>query len=832
MHRGRALIILLLLGLSLTAFSGENSQCFDAPKLTNITVDGDSSDWGDNGLYVGVMTTQNGDVFPAEDFNAAFRLGWNEDGLLLLVEVNDDMPVENESVDILWMDDSIELFVAPAVGARSYYQYAITPGRGPEQDAIRYKAYDFRVAENPPELAIEAASSATDTAYVVEACLPWSNLPEPPQPGESIGFQLFVTDSDPQQWRQQVQFYPIGTIHSSHSMHEIRLAEEAGQGVLAKALPRYDIVGMVLDIVGDAQLVGQDFEILQGGVQLAKAQFSELGGRAVAHVPFKPVADAPVSVTVPGVAIATADLAVADRNRALELIDESVIFEPLAFTGEVFPTCRFRNAEKVRDLLGDCQFETTFYNADYSEVDAAATPGRYGAVVKVTSSKGFETKRFVTLFRLPDAASEVYPWDEVGAEIDFPEAYGLDPQVVDEHVGDTSRIVWESFALGLEDDESHVKLLLGLYESAPLGRAATAVEGALPRDRQWWIGLKRKLYGADKRWPDPLVAPQEMDETATVLHEGSEADAGVKPGGVKQIDAFMAKWSEESEVPHAVCLSRNGVVFLHKAYGAEKDGTPNSVDTARDLASVAKLIYGVCMMMCLDDGRVSLDAPVEEYLPPFANRGVDKPLTIRRLYNHTHGLDSYWDDHLADIEERIADLYPYVPVGREYRYGSCGLALGWRIIELVSGEALPAYVDNHLVGPLGCQHTQLPRGFGGIESTPKDLALIGQLLLNRGAYSNMRFMSEETFEQALPRLVEIEYTREGQQRRAGVSLLAQHNLYEALSEDSFGHGGASGAQLIIDPAYGLVVSIIREEPGRDYERYLTEALELIVGSLE
>src|SRR5699024_8827699 len=62
---------------------------FNIPHLADIAVDGKSGDWGERGFAVDVLANTLEHPRPRADFDASFRLGWNEHGLLVLVNVTD-----------------------------------------------------------------------------------------------------------------------------------------------------------------------------------------------------------------------------------------------------------------------------------------------------------------------------------------------------------------------------------------------------------------------------------------------------------------------------------------------------------------------------------------------------------------------------------------------------------------------------------------------------------------------------------------------------------------------------------------------------------------------
>ena len=131
---------------------------------------------------------------------------------------------------------------------------------------------------------------------------------------------------------------------------------------------------------------------------------------------------------------------------------------------------------------------------------------------------------------------------------------------------------------------------------------------------------------------------------------------------------------------------------------------------------------------------------------------MEKPLTIRHLYTHTNGLNEWpgWHDELPDVEARIALYYPLLKVGKDWKYNGTGYMLGGKVIEAVTGEAVPLAFQKHLLDPLGCPDTDVLGTHADAQSVPLDIAKFGQMLLNGGAYGNQRFFKEETMEKMLP----------------------------------------------------------------------------------
>ena len=286
-----------------------------------------------------------------------------------------------------------------------------------------------------------------------------------------------------------------------------------------------------------------------------------------------------------------------------------------------------------------------------------------------------------------------------GTTLDLPPTLGIDPPVQAPQAEAIGKFVGNLVEESVADDHASAVLLAGLYESDPEMNPVTVASDVWAADRQWWLGLKRKLTGMDKVYPNAFVCPREKEgEPATVLREGTPEEAGMKPEVVGKLDALLNEWVEASGEPFAVCLTRHGVVYYHKAFG-QRDGQPITVDTKSWMASISKFLSGTLMMTLVDQGLVDLDAPVDTYLPEFRGIDVETPLTIRHLYTHTNGFalglrppreyyDHWGDDH-NDLEYVLAEYYPYLEVGTRLGYNGVGYALGGKVMEMVTGEALP-----------------------------------------------------------------------------------------------------------------------------------------------
>ena len=805
----------LLLPLALAAAAAalpEDDMVFDVPRLEGVVVDGDGSEWGDRGLRIGVIKSKEGTPTPAADLDVRFRLGWDDEGLLLLLTVHDDVPVEHPSMTELWSKDSVELFASTEPGAKTLYQVYLGPGRDPEFPEVRRKFFDHREnGESMGELELRAARSLTATGYVFEVLMPWANLGGEPATGGEAGFQLYVNDSDVKdQWDwYRALWYPRDAVHMyPGNMHRLLLAEESGPPVEVVSSAGLDGTRLRLDLAAVPELAGARVSLMSGDRLAAETAFERDATRASATVelPLLPE-DEPygtVSAVAEGREIARIELPDPRRLAARELMEMKVICDPHVFTGVELPPCGPERPTRVEGLAGRFGVRTRYFDSGFREVTAAERPGRYGAVIEIDTEHSGVLRRYRTLFRQPDPVSW---WREKGVLASV--------RIIAEYAK------WR-FVESQEEDAGGPALLAGLYEEDP-GAEEPVGPGndAEARDRQWWVELKRRLHGAATDGAEPFVCPRPLaGEPAPVLRPGSATEAGMSPEAVAGIDSLCRVWAEQSDQGFAVALARRGVLVIHEAYGM-RDGRPMTVDDRSWMASITKLLSGTLMMMLVDQGLVDLDAPVDTYLPSLRGIEVARPLTIRDLYIHTNGLWGHWGDDLHDFEEIVAGYYPYLPVREQHSYNGAGYAIGGKVIEALTGEAIPMFYKRHLLDPLGCTNTHVMDTSGGAASVPADIARIAQMLLNRGAYGDLRFFSEETFAQMLPAK---QVLSNGQEVEWGIG--ATWHRKEGLGESTFGHGAASAATLRIDPENELIVVMTRNSAGTRFSDFHPQFLEM------
>jgi CubicO group peptidase (beta-lactamase class C family) len=289
------------------------------------------------------------------------------------------------------------------------------------------------------------------------------------------------------------------------------------------------------------------------------------------------------------------------------------------------------------------------------------------------------------------------------------------------------------------------------------------------------------------------------------------------------------------------------------------------------IASMSKPITAVALMMLVDEGKVKLDDPVEKYLPEFAEqavvaaRGEDlvvlrkakQPILVRHLLTHTSGmpfasrLERPTLDRLTLREATLS--YAMTPLqtepGTKHSYSNAGINTAGRIIEVVSKMPYEKFLQERLFDPLGMKDTTFwpdekqvarlaksyrpnkakdgleetkigqliyplsdrkrqPMPAGGLFSTASDLSNFCRMMLEGGTFGGKEYLSKEAVK---------EMTRD----QTG-GLTPSWGLGWAAGKkegEPYGHGGAHGTNMSVDPKKGLVLIYLIQHtggfPGKD-----------------
>ncbi|MEY2846298.1 MAG: hypothetical protein RL076_1844, partial [Chloroflexota bacterium] len=145
---------------------------------------------------------------------------------------------------------------------------------------------------------------------------------------------------------------------------------------------------------------------------------------------------------------------------------------------------------------------------------------------------------------------------------------------------------------------------------------------------------------------------------------------------------------------------------------------PMRTDAIFRIASMTKPFTSLAIMMLAEQGKLDYDDPVSTYIPELAK--LDNTMTIRQLLQHTSGLPN-WDDGITDAlfaksaQPTNADMVALLSrkrklhsaPGSEFYYSNTGYDMLAVVVERVSGETFPQFVQTHILDTLGMTHTLL-----------------------------------------------------------------------------------------------------------------------------
>lgn len=263
------------------------------------------------------------------------------------------------------------------------------------------------------------------------------------------------------------------------------------------------------------------------------------------------------------------------------------------------------------------------------------------------------------------------------------------------------------------------------------------------------------------------------------------------------------------------------------------------------IASMTKPLTAVALMMLVDEGKVSIDDPVEKYLPEFKGQMVQgpsggppvaasHPILIREILSHTSGMPNLPDDFATPLAERVKG-YGHTPLasqpGTKFVYVNAGINTVGRIVEVVSGKPYEQFLQERILTPLGMTDTTFwpsekqlarlasayqatpdgkgllkaprpltplpgePRLFafpaGGLFSTAEDMLKFCRMMLQGGTYKGKRYISPQSI---------ASMTRAYTTPATGGS----YGLGWMITSNAFGHDGAFKTRMTIVPSEGLV----------------------------
>ena len=317
-----------------------------------------------------------------------------------------------------------------------------------------------------------------------------------------------------------------------------------------------------------------------------------------------------------------------------------------------------------------------------------------------------------------------------------------------------------------------------------------------------------------------------------------------------------------------IIADKTGKVYYKNLLGYADVGArkPISENNTFWVASMSKMFVGASIMMLVDEGKVSLDDPVANYIPQLAKwmviaekdqdhvllKPLVRPVTLRNLLSHTSGLTG-----MSELQQATgADSTPlkvralssvtgplqWQP-GDKYQYGNQGMNIAARVVEIVSGMPYEKFLQKRFFDPLGMTETtfwpdkaqiarlcgaygpnaekngyargriefltppyddrihRFPEAAGGLFSTTHDIFRYGLMLANDGELDGKRYLSHAAMDEL-------------RKEQTGATKV-NYSLGYHLRNGMFGHDGAYGTDLSVNPTNGMVAIFMVQCTGGD-----------------
>jgi CubicO group peptidase (beta-lactamase class C family) len=364
-------------------------------------------------------------------------------------------------------------------------------------------------------------------------------------------------------------------------------------------------------------------------------------------------------------------------------------------------------------------------------------------------------------------------------------------------------------------------------------------------------------------------------------------------------DAFKREIEKGTVPGMTVMVARRGQIGWFEALGKQSaaSSAPMAHNTIFRIFSMTKPIVSIGIMMLIEDGHFLLGDPVAKFIPEFSdlkvgveNNGkldlvpLKRQMTVQDLLRHTSGItydhtgnglvqQMYQQSRLrsrkisnAEHAALVASLPLMCQPGAEWNYSRSTDILG-RIIEVVSGKTLSAFLTERILAPLQMAETGfhtgaenadrlaepfptdpwtgdkvqlfnmlekpvMESGGGGLVSTTMDYARFSQMLLNGGALDGNRIVGRKTLQlmasDHLGPNVKVDSPLMPAGHGFGLGFAVRTHQGMAPFPGSLGQffwSGMAGTFFWIDPAEDMFAVFMMQGPGqREYIRSMVRNL--------
>ena len=283
---------------------------------------------------------------------------------------------------------------------------------------------------------------------------------------------------------------------------------------------------------------------------------------------------------------------------------------------------------------------------------------------------------------------------------------------------------------------------------------------------------------------------------------------------------------------------------------------PTRPESAYRLASVSKTFTAVAVMQLMEQGKIDLEAEVQDYVPSFPRK--EWPVTVRLLLGHLGGISHYQnydtEGHIREhkgTQEALAIFQDFELVaepGTEYHYSSYGFNLLAAVVEAASGMEFGRFLRENIFQPLGMEDSRMDdptdliphrvRGYRLVEREIKNSeyvdissrfggggmrSTIPDLLKYAGAVGEGRLLRPDTWQRVFSSMA----TRVGRLTGYGMGW----NVRPWKGHFQVSHGGSqpeTRTYLLIFPRENFAVAVGANLEGANLMPYVRRLAELVL----
>jgi len=215
------------------------------------------------------------------------------------------------------------------------------------------------------------------------------------------------------------------------------------------------------------------------------------------------------------------------------------------------------------------------------------------------------------------------------------------------------------------------------------------------------------------------------------------------------LDGYMPYAIKSGDIAGAVVVVvKDGQVLTERGYGYSDVEKRLPVDPALTLfrpGSVSKLLTWTAVMQLVEQGKINLDADVNQYLDFKIPERDGKPITMRNLMQHTAGFEEQARGIISEDPKAPGFdtlLKVWVPTrvfapGTTPAYSNYGASLAGYIVQRLSGESFDSYIEKHIFAPLDMKHSSfrqplpaelvplMSKGYPAASEEPRPFEIIG-----------------------------------------------------------------------------------------------------------